>query len=164
MLPQFSAVHFLPFSAHTRPFWPFLGVRGETVGDLFGPNVARDWLTLRTKKITCKNEHVHVTFFTQFRNFAWNDDKKSFFCIVGTSWMGWGRVEWDWHMGMSYLTSLNPQLFKNIAYVGSFKHFSVQLFYMYFATQPRPSLTAVYYEPPKREQQCTTLPCTCTIL
>ena len=29
-------------------------------------------------------------------------------------------------MGISYLTSLNPQLFKNIAYVGSFKHFSVQ--------------------------------------
>ena len=32
-------------------------------------------------------------------------------------------------MGMSYLTSLNPQLFKNIAYVvGSFQHFSVQFF------------------------------------
>ena len=57
--------------------------------------------------------------------------------------MGCGRVEWYSHMGMSYLTSLNPQLFKNIAYVGSFKHFSVQLFYMYFATQPRPALTAV---------------------
>ena len=55
-----------------------------------------------------------------FRNFAWNDDVKSFFCIVGTSWMGCGRVEWYWHMAMSYLTSLNPQLFKNIAYVGSF--------------------------------------------
>ena len=47
-------------------------------------------------------------------------------------------------MGMSYLTSLNPQLLKFIAYVGSFKHFSVQLFfYMYFATRPRPALTAV---------------------
>ena len=43
---------------------------------------------------------------------------------------------------MSYLTSLNPQLFKkiNIAYVGSFKNFSVQLF---FTTRPSPSLTAV---------------------
>ena len=42
------------------------------------------------------------------------------------------------------LTSLDPQLFKNIAYVGSFKHFSVQLFfYMYFTTRPRPALTAV---------------------
>ena len=52
---------------------------------------------------------VPVTFVNQiFRNFAWNDDVKSFFCIVGTSWMGWGRVEWYWHMGMSYLTSLNP--------------------------------------------------------
>ena len=29
-------------------------------------------------------------------------------------------------MAMSYLTSLNTQLFKNIAYVGSFEHFSVQ--------------------------------------
>ena len=28
---------------------------------------------------------------------------------------------------MSYLTSLTPQLFKNIAHVGSFNHFSVQL-------------------------------------
>ena len=42
------------------------------------------------------------------------------------------------------MTSLNPQLSKNIAYVGSFEHFSVQLFfYMYFAIQPRPALTAV---------------------
>ena len=47
-------------------------------------------------------------------------------------------------MRMSYLTSLNTQLFKNIAYVGSFEHFSVQLFFdMYFATRPRPALTAV---------------------
>ena len=44
-----------------------------------------------------------------------------------TSWIGWGRVEWDWHMGMSYLTSLNTQLFKNIAYVGSFGHYPVQI-------------------------------------
>ena len=51
--------------------------------------------------------------------FAWNDDVKSNFCIVG-------RVEWYWHIRMSYLTSLNPQLFKNIAYVGVFKHVSVQ--------------------------------------
>ena len=58
--------------------------------------------------------------------------RKELFCIVGTSWMGWGRVEWDWHMGMSNLTSLNPQLFKNIAYVGPFKHFSVHLFLSVF--------------------------------
>ena len=30
-------------------------------------------------------------------------------------------------MGMSYLTSLNTQLFKNIAYVGSFGHYPVQI-------------------------------------
>ena len=72
---------------------------------------------------------VPVTFVNQiFKNFGWIDNVKSFFCIVGTSWMGWGRVEWYWHMGMSYLTSLNTQLFKNIAYVGSFKNLSVQLF------------------------------------
>ena len=40
--------------------------------------------------------------------------------------MGWGPVEWDGHIGMSYLTSLNTQLFKNIACVGYFDHFSVQ--------------------------------------
>ena len=64
-----------------------------------------------------------------FRNFGWNDNVKSFFCIVGTSWMGWGRVEWYWHMGMSYLTSLNTQLFKNIAYVGSFGHILFNLIF-----------------------------------
>ena len=95
------------------------------------------------KKKICwhiKNELVPATFVNLiFRNFAWNDDVKSFFVL-------WGRVEWDWHMEMSYLTSLNPQLFKNIAKVGSFKHFSVQLFfYMYFTTRPRPALTAVVY-------------------
>ena len=39
---------------------------------------------------------------------------------------------------------LEPPAFQNIAYVGYFKHFSVQLFfYMYFAIQPRPAPTAV---------------------
>ena len=70
-----------------------------------------------------------------------NDDVKSFFCIVGTSWMGWGRFEWDWHMGMSYLTS-SIQLFKNIAYVGSLKYFSVEIhFTMYFLISLIPLLT-----------------------
>ena len=81
-----------------------------------------------------------------FRNFGWNDNVKSSFWIVGTSWMGWGRPRWDWHMGMSYLTFLNSQLFKNIAYVGSFKHFFLfHLFFTcrYFTTWPRPALTAV---------------------
>ena len=74
--------------------------------------------------------HVAAVTFVNliFRNFGCNDNVKSFFFIVGTSWMGLGRVEWDWHIGMSYLTSL-----KNIAYVGSLKHFF----------QPSPSLTAV---------------------
>ena len=66
-----------------------------------------------------------------FRNFGWNDNVKSFFCIVGMSWMGWGWVEWHWHMGMSYLTSLNTQLFKNITYVGSFGHYPVQIAFTY---------------------------------
>ena len=71
-----------------------------------------------------------ATFVNQiFRNFGWNDSVKSFFCIVGTSWMGWGRVEWYWHTGMSYLTSLNTQLFKNIAYVGSFGHILFNLIF-----------------------------------
>ena len=71
-----------------------------------------------------------ATFVNQiFKNFAWNDGVKSFFCIVGTSWMGWSRVEWYWHMGISYLTSLNTQLFKNIAYVGSFGHILFNLIF-----------------------------------
>ena len=42
-------------------------------------------------------------------------------------------------MGMSYLTSVNPQLFKNIAYVGSFEHFSVQLFLHVFCNSTKTS-------------------------
>ena len=98
-----------------------------------------------------ENLHVHQKWpctckfcepnFQEFRLKWW---RKELFCIVGTSWMGWGRLEWYWHMEMSYLTSLNPQLVKNIAYVGLFARFSVQLFVLiYFATWPRPALTAV---------------------
>ena len=38
-----------------------------------------------------------------FQEFLLNWWSNLLFCIVGTSWMGWGRVEWDWHMGMSYI-------------------------------------------------------------
>ena len=31
--------------------------------------------------------------------------------------MGWGRVEWYGHMGMTYLTSLDPQLFLQIEHM-----------------------------------------------
>ena len=65
--------------------------------------------------------------------------------IVGTSWIGWGQVKWDGHMWMSYLTSLNPQVFQNIAYLGSFKHFVLICFTCIFATRPSPALTAVVY-------------------
>ena len=67
-----------------------------------------------------------------FQEFSWNDDIKSFFVL-------WGRVEWYWHMGMSYLTSLNPQLFKNTAYVGLFERFSVQLFLHVFCNSTKTS-------------------------
>ena len=62
--------------------------------------------------------------FQEFRMKWW---RKELFLHCGAG-IGWGWVEWDWHMGMSYFTSLNPQLFRNIAYVGFFKHVSVQLF------------------------------------
>ena len=75
-------------------------------------------------RISTLNGHIkQQPNFQEFRLKWWR--KKLFFCIVGTSWMGWGRVEWYWHMGMSYLTSLNTHIFKNIAYVGSYEHFSV---------------------------------------
>ena len=45
--------------------------------------------------------HVRATFVSLiFRNFAWNDGIKSFFCILGASWVGWGQVEWYWHVGI----------------------------------------------------------------
>ena len=40
---------------------------------------------------------------------------------------------------MPYLRPLNPQLFKNIAYVGCFKHFSVQLFLHVFCNSTKSS-------------------------
>ena len=52
--------------------------------------------------------------------------------IDNLSW-NWGPIEWEnyyWmggpslHKGMSYLISLNPMLLENVAYIGSFKHFS----------------------------------------
>ena len=46
-------------------------------------------------------------------------------------------------MGMSYLTSLNTQLFKNMHMLGLSCIFLLNFFYMYFATWPRPALTAV---------------------
>ena len=75
---------------------------------------------------------VPVTFVNLiFRNFGWNDNVKSFFCIVGTSWIGWGRVEWHWHMGMSYLTSLNPQLFKKYSICWVFQAFFSSTFFLH---------------------------------
>ena len=73
---------------------------------------------------------VAVTFVNLiFRNFAWIDDVKSLFLYygdklkwLGPSWMGvtHGNVIFD---------ILKPQLFKNIAYVGSLNHFSFQSFF-----------------------------------
>ena len=91
-------------------FWVFVGVRGVTICHYLAQTCPWDHLARRKKKICCliKNDREAATFVNLiFRNLDWNDNVKSFFCIVGTSWMGWGRVEWHWHMGMSYLTSLS---------------------------------------------------------
>ena len=124
---------FMPFLAYMGPFLVIFWVLEVAHSGTFLPKYAhgseKDWEKKKIYRQT-KNELLPVTLVNLiFRNFAWNDDVKSFFCIVGTSWMGLVRVDWHWHMGMSYLTSLNPQLIKNIAYVGSFEHFSVQLFF-----------------------------------
>ena len=37
--------------------------------------------------------------FQEFRLKWWC---KELFCIVGTSWMGWSRVGWDWQLGMYF--------------------------------------------------------------
>ena len=129
---NFPQCVFLPFFAHMGLFSVVFEVLEV---DYFCPNMPPGSGKKRMgKKKICrhiKNELVPATFvYLIFKNFAWNDDVKSFFLeIVGTSWMGCGRVEWYWHMGMSNLTSLDPQLSKNIAYVGSFAHFSVQPFF-----------------------------------
>ena len=108
------------FGLYGSVFGHFLGVRGVTKCHIFAQICPWEWKRLGEKKIYMyiKNDHVHVNFVNLiFRNFFWNDDIKNFFCIVWTSWMGWaelngvGRVEWDWHMGMSYLTSLKHFLF-----------------------------------------------------
>ena len=51
---------------------------------------------------------------------------------LGLSWMG--LTHGECHI---YLTSLNPQLFKYIAYVGSFRHLSVQLFLHVFCNSTK---------------------------
>ena len=97
-----------------RYFWAFSGVRG-------GPG---DLLTLGRKNYWhIKNELVPVTFVNLiFRNFAWNDDVKSFFLHCRMSWM----VLTPWNVIFDILEPSDFQ--KNIAYIGSFEHFSVQLF------------------------------------
>ena len=42
-----------------------------------------------------------------------------------------GKVLVEFFGKMPYLISLNPQLLNNIAYVESFKHFPVQLFFLH---------------------------------
>ena len=57
-----------------------------------------------------------------FRNFGWNDNVRSFFAL-------WGRVEWAGAKlnGIdTWVCDIWHPWTKNIAYVGSFKHFSVQ--------------------------------------
>ena len=72
MVPQFSAVRFLPFLAHMRPCSViFLVLEGHIVSH-FCPNmplgVVKDG---EKKKIYCniKNEHVTVTFVNHILNF-----------------------------------------------------------------------------------------------
>ena len=48
------------------------------------------------------------------------------------------------HGNIIYLTSLNPQLSKNIAYVGSFGHFSVQFFLLVFCNSTANFLLLVF--------------------
>ena len=62
---------------------------------------------------------------------------RSFFAL-------WGRVELAG--AESYLTSLNPQLFKNIAYVGSFEHFFVQFFLHVCCNSTKTSANSSAYE------------------
>ena len=113
---------------------PLLEIIGQSLPEMLLDNLFFTWLHNKNSQILDFLENLFEPaqicpweWLRIFRNFTWNDDVKSFFCIVGMSWMGWGRVEWYWHMAMSYLTSLNTQLFKNIAYVGSFGHYPVQI-------------------------------------
>ena len=58
-------------------------------------------------------------------------------------------------MGMSYLTSLNTQLFKNIAYVGSFGHYPVQIaFTCILLSSFFPLITAVSNKGRVQEKSC----------
>ena len=141
---NFPQCIFSIFGSYAAIFGNILGVRGVTICDILAQNAhGTDW---EQTNLDIHQKWVCTYNFCKpnFQDFCQKWWRKELFCIVGTSWMGWGRVKWDWHMEMSYLTTLNPQLLKNIAYVGSFKLFSVQLFfYKYFATRPRASLTAV---------------------
>ena len=74
---------------------------------------------------------VHATFVNIiFRNFAWNGDIKSLFCIVGTSWMGWG-LSW---MGLTHgnviFDILEPSAFQKYSIGWVFQAFFTAVVYM----------------------------------
>ena len=101
--PQCPFCHFWGIIGHFR------GVRVGTQCAFVAQNMPGDFLTLEEKNYWhIKNELMTVTFVKLiFRNFVWNDDVKNLFCIVGTN-----------RKGISYLTFLNPQLFKIIHMLG----------------------------------------------
>ena len=122
-------------------FWAFSGCKRCASMCIFGPNMPPRLVgTGNICYCANKNELGPVTFVNQFfRNFSWNDDVKCYFCIVGPSWMG------STHGNVIFGLELNTQLLKIQHRLGLSSIFLFNFFfsYLYFATRPSPSPTAV---------------------
>ena len=115
MVPKLHSAFFAILGLHLTTFGRLGVLEVGLCGTFPGTTWQGEKNMLPHQKLPCGSKFCEPNF-QEFRLKWW---RKELFCIVGTSWMGWGRVEWDWHMGMSYLISLNPKLLKNIAYFHS---------------------------------------------
>ena len=125
-------------------FCHFLGVRGVKFCDIFAQTCPWEWLRLGKKENLlfhqklAWNSNFCEPNFQEFRLRWWH---KELFLHCGAELIGLGP---SW-MGLTQgNVILEPSAFQK------YSHFSVQLFfYVYFATRPRPSLTAVSWLPKK---------------
>ena len=128
-------------------FWVFVGVRGVTICHYLAQTCPWDHLARRRKK-NCrviKNDLDAATFVNQiFRNFGWNDNVKSFFLHCGDELNGLGPSWMVLTHGNVIFDILEPPAFQKYSICWVFRAFFCStFFYMYFATRPRPALTAV---------------------
>ena len=111
------------------------------------------WITVEKLNGSMSSRFVHFPpISTEITTFS--IDTLWFYHLIITFIIKWSTTKEIWAVqehcilpvanGNGWNSSHQPtDHISYIAYAGSFKYFSVQLFHMYFATRPSPSLTAV---------------------